>query len=211
MSGDLRQLPMFPLSTVLYPHAELPLHVFETRYRRLTADCLAGDGQFGVVLIERGSEVGGGDQRVPLGTIARLELASPLPDGRWVLFARGTTRISVSEWLPDDPYPQAMVEELADPFEATVDPAVVERAEQAVRRARALLSEMGRAPALPADLVLSGGTDATAWQLCAMAPVNPIDGQRLLQIDEPAARLMLLAELSEAVADDLSRLLGEGH
>ena len=53
-----RTLPMFPLSTVLFPHAALPLHVFEARYRRLMADCLAGDGSFGVVLIARGPEVG---------------------------------------------------------------------------------------------------------------------------------------------------------
>ena len=58
-----RRLPMFPLGTVLFPYAVLPLHVFEPRYRALTEHCLAGDGCFGVVLIERGSEVGGGDTR----------------------------------------------------------------------------------------------------------------------------------------------------
>ena len=56
-------LPMFPLGTVLLPGAVLPLHVFEPRYRQLVQDCLAGEPEFGVVLIERGSEVGGGDQR----------------------------------------------------------------------------------------------------------------------------------------------------
>ena len=56
---------MFPLSAVLFPYATMPLHVFEPRYRALMHDCLAGDRRFGVVLIERGSEVGGGDQRSP--------------------------------------------------------------------------------------------------------------------------------------------------
>ena len=54
---------MFPLSTVLFPHARLPLHVFEERYRALMADCLAGDGSSGWSSIARGSEVGGGDER----------------------------------------------------------------------------------------------------------------------------------------------------
>ena len=66
MSGA--RLPMFPLSAVLFPHSSMPLHVFEPRYRELMRDCLAGDGRFGIVLIERGSEVGGGDERSTLGT-----------------------------------------------------------------------------------------------------------------------------------------------
>src|SRR4051812_26706984 len=58
-----KPLPMFPLGTVLFPHAVLPLHVFEPRYRALVETCLHSDGRFGVVLIERGYEVGGGDAR----------------------------------------------------------------------------------------------------------------------------------------------------
>src|SRR5207248_351228 len=61
---------MFPLGNVLFPHAQLPLHVFEPRYRALAETCLAGDGEFSVVLIERGSEVGGGDTRFSVGTDA---------------------------------------------------------------------------------------------------------------------------------------------
>ena len=63
---------MFPLGTVLLPFAHLPLHIFEPRYRALVKDCLAGDGEFGVVLIERGHEVGGGDVRFGVGTVARI-------------------------------------------------------------------------------------------------------------------------------------------
>jgi uncharacterized protein len=65
-------MPMFPLGTVLFPHALLPLHVFEPRYRLMTRRVLAGDGELGVVLIERGSEVGGGDTRFGVGTVARV-------------------------------------------------------------------------------------------------------------------------------------------
>ena len=58
---------MFPLGTVLFPHAPLPLHIFEPRYRALVQECIDGDGEFGVVLIERGFEVGGGDTRFGTG------------------------------------------------------------------------------------------------------------------------------------------------
>ena len=55
---------MFPLGTVLFPTLILPLHVFEPRYRALVENCLAApQPEFGVVLIERGSEVGGDDVR----------------------------------------------------------------------------------------------------------------------------------------------------
>src|ERR1700677_1959117 len=103
------RLPMFPLSAVLFPHARMPLHVFEPRYRQLMQDCLAGDARFGIVLIARGSEVGGGDERSALGTRGVITEAAELPDGRWVLEVEGEALIQVEEWLPDDPYPVALV------------------------------------------------------------------------------------------------------
>ena len=61
-------MPMFPLGSVLLPGVVLPLHVFEPRYQQLVRDCLETDEhEFGVVLIDRGSEVGGGDSRTDVG------------------------------------------------------------------------------------------------------------------------------------------------
>src|SRR3954453_17689066 len=108
-------MPMFPLGTVLFPHALLPLHVFEPRYRLMTERVLAGDREFGVVLIERGSEVGGGDVRTDVGTIARIAEVEELPDGRFALLTVGLPRIVVDAWLADAPYPQAEVHDWPDP------------------------------------------------------------------------------------------------
>jgi Lon protease-like protein len=210
---------MFPLSTVLFPAAGLSLHVFEPRYRQLTVDCLRGDRELGVVLIRRGSEVGGGDERVDVGTVARIETATPLADGRWRLAIIGAHRLRVREWLADDPYPLATVDDLPDDATAP-DAAAVARTETAVRRVRALLSELGQQPALVGPL--DGGVDgrvaaddgqsarSAAWRLCGLAPVTPFDGQRLLEIDGPEERLAVLAELADATADDLTRLLAGG-
>src|ERR1700730_11863947 len=96
-----RTAPMFPLGTVLFPHAVLPLHVFEPRYRTMTRDVLDGDQEFGVVLIERGSEVGGGDARFGVGTIAHIVQAAELADGRFALVVVGVSRLRVEHWLPD--------------------------------------------------------------------------------------------------------------
>jgi ATP-dependent Lon protease len=202
---------MFPLSTVLFPRTVLPLHVFEPRYRALVADCLAGSGEFGVVLIARGSEVGGGDQRLGVGTVARIDSASPLSDGRWSLVTSGTRRVRVAEWLPDDPYPVAMVADAPpSPASAATDDESFAAALSCVRRSRALLSEAGRGAALPSDLDLDPDPEVAAWQLCGLAPISPFDKQRLLETDERGARLAEVAALSCAVADDVSILLSQG-
>ncbi len=110
-------LPMFPLGTVLLPGGVLPLHVFEPRYRQLVIDCLnddSGDPEFGVTLIERGSEVGGGDQRSAVGVVGRMVQVDALPGGRYAVVAVGTRRFRVNAWLPDDPYPLADVDEWRD-------------------------------------------------------------------------------------------------
>src|SRR3954453_5872523 len=110
-----KAMPMFPLGTVLFPHAELPLHLFEERYRALAETCLRGDGRFGVVLIERGFEVGGGDQRFAVGTVAGIVGAAPTPDGRYLLATVGTERFRVKKWLDDDPFPRAEIDVLDEP------------------------------------------------------------------------------------------------
>jgi uncharacterized protein len=200
---------MFPLSAVLFPHASMPLHVFEPRYRELMRDCLAGDARFGVVLIARGSEVGGGDQRSGLGTRGVISRSAELPDGRWVLEVTGEARIAVEEWLPDDPYPVALVQDaVGGPGPGDAAP-LVGAAGQRVRRARALLAEQGGAPPLAPDLALDGGgdVDVASWELCAAAPLNAYDAQRLLAADGAPERLRLLAGLMEELELDLQRML----
>jgi Lon protease-like protein len=205
----LQRLGMFPLSAVLYPYAQIPLHVFEPRYRALTRDCLAGDSRFGVVLIERGAEVGGGDQRMGVGTRAIITKAAALSDGRWLLMVQGDVRIRVGQWLDDDPYPLAMVEEWAPRID-DVAASLVQRAEQSVRRTRGLLSESGATSALSAETRFDHDPDVASWQICAEAPLNMMDAQRLLSTNGTSERLELLIELTEAMEQDLHRMLASG-
>ncbi len=161
------------------------------------------------MLIERGSEVGGGDQRAALGTRGVITKAVELADGRWVLQVRGEALIAVEEWLADGALPVALVGE-PDPVPGAGDPGpILTAAAQRVRRARALLAEHGGGPPLPPDLALDGGGDAevASWQLCAAAPVSPYDAQRLLAADGAAERLGRLVELMEELEQDLHRML----
>ena len=133
---------MFPLGTVLFPSLFLPLHIFEPRYRALARHCMDGKREFGVVLIERGSEVGGNDVRTSVGTVAQIVDAQELDDGRWVLGTVGTRRIRVREWLTDDPYPRADVDDWADD-EVDVDVMpVYDTARAVLRRVLALKAEL---------------------------------------------------------------------
>ena len=138
-----------------------------------------------------------------------------MADGRWRLTIAGQRRLQVREWLADDPYPLATVDDLPDDV-AAPDATAVARAESAVRRVRALLSELGEESALvgPLDGGVGGDggqpTPFATWRLCGLAPVTPFDGQRLLEIDGLEERLAVLAELADATADDLTRLLAGG-
>jgi hypothetical protein len=200
------RLGMFPLSTVLFPEAGLPLHVFEERYRTLMARCLESDREFGVVLITRGSEVGGGDQRVDVGTVARIANVAELDDGRMLVVATGVRRIRVVEWLPEAPFPYAVVEDLPDGGGACPDE-VLAAAEGSLRRLRSLLSELGEVPTLPHSLRITGDPDQVGWQLCDMAPLASLDLQRLLVAEDLEARMRLLSELCDAMSGDVIGLL----
>lgn len=189
-------MPMFPLGTVLLPGAVLPLHVFEPRYRQLTVDCIRDEREFGVVLIERGSEVGGGDVRTHIGTFARIVQAQPFPDGRWALATVGTTRIRVERWLPDDPYPRAEVAPFPDTPAGPGAPDELERAVALLRQVLARKAELGE-PAAPVTSELSDDLVLASYQVAALAPVGPVDHQRLLVATGPDERIALTIALLE--------------
>lgn len=206
----MRTLPMFPLGTVLFPHALLPLHVFEPRYRQMLREVVDGDREFGVVLIVRGHEVGGGDQRADTGTVARLLQARELDDGRWVVAALGTRRLRVHRWLPDAPYPRAEVAELAEPpVEETTARVLVDTVLPRLQRVLALQSELGDVTA-PTTLPLDDNPSVAVWQLATAAPLTAFDAQRLLETDGWADRLALLDRLLGELEEVLHFRLSPG-
>ncbi len=198
---DGRILPMFPLGTVLFPYALLPLHVFEPRYRVMIRHVMDGDHEFGVVLIERGSEVGGGDVRFDTGTIARVVQAAELPDGGYALATVGMSRVRVTRWLPDDPYPHAEVVALVDePGHNAADRDARDRVVAALAAVTALVRRLDpriETPDLDDDPVRA------SYEAAALAPIGPLDAQRVLEAANAATRLELLAALLDDRADEL--------
>jgi uncharacterized protein len=201
------KLPMFPLGTVVFPFTAVPLRVFEPRYQHLLDDVLAGDRTFGTVLIERGSEVGGGDQRFGAGSLVRVASVGRLPesDHRQIVVA-ATARIRVVEWLAEDPYPAAEVELWPDE-EEDVPGGLIEEAEGALRRVLALASKLG-ADTAAINTRLAEDPVTASYQLAALTPVTALDAYSLLTSPGPASRLQACQRMLEENADDLGRRLG---
>lgn len=168
-------VPMFPLGSVLFPAMPLALRVFEERYLKMMGAVLDHETpHFGVVLIERGSEVGGGEQRFVYGTLAQI-LQVEAPDGPLAVVARGAERFRVLEWLPDDPYPQARVEILESFDSGEVTDEDLSVTEQLVRDTLSSVAELGGDVTWPSDLELSPDRVERAWQLAGISPLGPLD------------------------------------
>jgi Lon protease-like protein len=187
-------MAMFPLGSVLFPHMPLPLRVFEPRYLAMLGAILQDEpAEFGVVLIERGQEVGGGDARVDIGTVAQVSDLDTADETVLVL-AQGVRRIEVVSWGDDDPYPRAEVRDLPDPpWSAELTP-LLETTERLVRR---VLKRVGEFAELrwPADVGLDDDPAAACWQLAAIAPLGELDQLDLLRSTDLRRLLERTAEL----------------
>jgi uncharacterized protein len=194
-------IPMFPLGSVLFPAMPLALRVFEERYLKMMGTILDSDTpEFGVVLIERGSEVGGGDKRFSVGTTAKV-LQIEAPDGPLQVLARGGRRFQVTEWLEEDPFPRAEVEFLEEFQASDVEDALLTKAERSVRATLAFLNELDLSLPWPTDIELAEDPVQKAWQLAGIAPLGTLDHQDLLQVEEIGH---LLRQTTDTVEDALT-------
>lgn len=179
---DTVTLPMFPLGSVLLPAMPLSLRIFEDRYLRMLQDLLDREtADFGVVLIERGQEVGGGDERFRVGTVARVVELGP-EDGFVSIVAQGTSRFEVVEWLPEDPYPRARVRLLPDLEWSQEWAPERDEVEAYVRQTLARACEFAD-QLWPSTVELSEDPVEALWQLAAITPVGPLDQLVLLRCD----------------------------
>jgi Lon protease-like protein len=172
-------MPMFPLGSVLFPSMPLTLRIFEERYLKLLGDLMSSDTpEFGVVLVSRGSEVGGGENRMTVGTIASVtEIGTT--DEFLGLEPFGSRRFLVNDWLPDDPYPIADIEFIPDlMWDDNLMPALV-HLESQVRKLLSLASEFGEL-VFGADIELSDDPMSAAWQLVGILPIGELDRFDLL-------------------------------
>lgn len=199
---------MFPLGRGLFPGARISLRVFEARYREMLDECLSRRIGFGVVLIKRGSEVGGGDVRFDVGVAVSIDRVYSVGEGHLLVSARGRDRIRVEEWLDDDPYPQAMVRRIPERCPPTVPAGVRNDLVRAFSRGLALVSEMGVGTGaiqpLPAEPL------AAAYRALDIFPVPDLDRQRILETSDPVERIRRATAALESANELVEARLGEG-
>jgi hypothetical protein len=202
---------MFPLGTVLLPGGVLPLHVFEPRYREMVVHCLDNGREFGVVLIERGNEVGGGDMRRDIATVARMVQVAELADGRFAMITVGMRRIRVLSWLDDAPYPRAVVQDWDDSefVDSDAGCSSLKALSSRVRRLVALAVELGDSADDPSQ-DLSDDPVAAVYQLATLAPLGPADRYSLLATAGFTDRVELFHRLLDDAEQTLMFRLNAG-
>ena len=126
MTTNTRRLPLFPLNTVLFPGASLPLQIFEERYKLMLRECMESDSKFGVSLIREGTEVGGPALPHDVGTVAHLVQVSRIEGDRFFVAAVGQRRFRVSEITQWTPFVAAEVELLDEGADENVPDALIE-------------------------------------------------------------------------------------
>jgi Lon protease-like protein len=178
-----RDFPLFPLDLVALPSEYVPLHIFETRYRTMVAECLERDRELGIVWLAD-------DELKPIGCAVAIErVLERMEDGRINILTRGTRPFRLIERQDDLAYPAGTVEFLGDRVEEPDD-----AARQAARDAYAALVLEATDNELDADLLKA----MTAYDMAATVEFGLEAKQGLLELRSENARLRLLARLMRA-------------
>lgn len=186
-SSVIINLPLFPLSTVLFPGAALPLRIFEPRYLAMVRECTRTDSPFGVCLILDGGEVGAPATPMAVGTLARITDFDALPDGLLGIHASAGERFRViSTQVRDDGLIRAAARKwpaepsVPVPAEFGLLPTILER----------LIEQMSAFDAAPQTCF-----DDASWvgfRLAQLLPLPLEERQEMLEMTDPMQRLASL-------------------
>jgi len=191
----LTDMPLFPLGSLLVPNMELPLRIFEARYREMIGKCLTGDRRFGVVLIREGLEVGETASPYEVGTVAEIVQAARSEDGQIFIVTEGRERFRIVERFYDREYLHGTVEFLDESLglSENASPLADEGRDLALQYIGILLrlgdEEDGVEITLPADpLELS-------YKIVHLLQVPDIERQQLLEAGSAEERLRLEVQI----------------
>lgn len=192
------RLPIFPLSVVLFPGIPLPLHIFEPRYKRMLADCLAGDRRFGITPVA-GSEA---PEPGAVGCVAEVRVNQELPDGRSNIVVVGGSRFLLSRLLDESlPYLTAEVQPFEDDGDSAPAADRTETLRQLFTRYVAELRELN--DTLPEEPSLPDDPLSLSFQVAGGIECDLGVKQRLLAERSTARRvdalIMLLPVLTSGV------------
>jgi Lon protease-like protein len=181
--GLHRDFPLFPLGIVALPTENVPLHIFEDRYRTMIEECLQEQREFGIVWMAD-------DELKPIGCACTVDkVLERTEDGRMNILARGTRPFRLLERQDDLPYPAGVVEFL-DEHDEQADLEVV----RATRELYAELVEQATENALTLEEIEA----LDAYRMAATVEFGADAKQELLELRSENARLRLLTMLFRA-------------
>jgi len=186
-TAHTRELPLFPLNTVLFPGGRLRLKVFEARYLDMAADCLRRDLPFGVCLIRQGSEVGAAARPEPVGCLARIVSADMDSPGVMQIEARGEGRFIVESTRVAAN--QLLLGQVRDKDDEPAQPVPAE-SQVALDFLRAIAARLPEAG-------LGEIRDDATWTGFRLAEVLPLKAgarQAMLEMNDAVKRLEILLE-----------------
>jgi Lon protease-like protein len=203
VTEEPRELPLFPLNTVLFPSLPLPLHIFEERYKLMIGTCVVTDNLFGVCLIKEGVEVGGPADPFEIGTVARIAEVERMPDGRMNLMTFGTGRFRIEELIQREPYLIGRVVMLESAGDAPADELVEDVADRLLR----YLRDVRGAARLPDRGELVTDVDRLSYLAAATLGLPPRERQSFLETDSSVERLRQARDLLRREIEN-ARLFG---
>ena len=192
----VEELPLFPLSVVLYPGLPMPLHIFEPRYREMLEHIQAGNGLFGLSYFDASTS----EREIPevgsVGCVAKVSDTQSLPDGRSNILVYGIIRYRIEGYIErGDPYLVVSVSYFEDEDE---DPQAVEDNSRAVaetfiriaRAVRTINDERARLPDIAAT-----EPERLSYMVASAMEVDADVKQELLELRSTAERLRRLREI----------------
>jgi hypothetical protein len=183
-------LPLFPLRTVLFPGGLLPLRIFEQRYVDMIGRCMREGGEFGVLWIVAGEETGTVAQLASTGCSARIVDFERLPDGLLGIMARGARRFDLlSHAVQANGLNVGQVRWRPEPAHTPLSDARRPLG-NVLRKVIDEYGELGRH--LQPDFSDAGWV---ANRFAELLPLSRAERQRLLEMDDPAARLEAIAPM----------------
>lgn len=214
MLPEYIDIPIFPLPNVtFFPQTMLPLHVFESRYRLMTGNCLAGDKLLGVTLLKEGwhKDYFGRPPICKTFSVGKIIDAEKLDDGRFNVLLEGLFRVRLIEEYPTKPYRTARVRVLQEP------PIDLQRATVAglMKDIRTLAGHLTRLlpqtkEAIQSALASHPHPLVVAGQLASALVLDAYDRQSILEQDDPVRRLNLILIQLRNLVQQLSDQVREG-
>lgn len=174
------RIPLFPLGVVLLPGVQLPLHIFEERYREMTRYCMETGSPFGVVYYS-------GSTLKRSGTCAEIsQVTKKYDDGRMDILTTGSKRFFITELYQDRSYMEADVEYFDD--KPNEHPGAVDNCAD---EARSMLQKLSRLLDKGQDYSALGNLDpqALSFMLASTEFFNLEERQEALEISSVKARL----------------------